>query len=209
MQLLQGRLSQAFVTLEKARLLAVGPDEKPLALTGIIDNGLGEILRERNNLEEAKKYLERGRQLTQAEWASSTQEAVVSLARLHQSQGEIAEAQALMAEAFDLALTAESGQWDEVYITATAARLALQRNDLSASVQWWKKGGVSERLESISPESYPYPVYEYLQITQARLHFAVGRDNEDTEDTALLRHALELLQSLLPTVEHSMRNQQD
>ena len=205
MQALQGHLSQALATLQKARLLAVGPDEKPLALAGIIDIGLGEILRERNNLEEAKNYLERGRQLTQAEWTSSSLEAVGSLARLHQSQGEIAEAQALIAEAFDLALSAESGQWDELFITATAARLALQRNNLSASVQWWKKGGVSERLESISPESYPYPVYEYLQITQARLHFAVGRDNEDTEDTALLRRALELLQSLLPTVEQFKR----
>jgi hypothetical protein len=86
MQALQGHLGQALATLQKARLLAVGPDEKPLALAGIIDNGLGEILRERNNLEEAKKYLERGRGLTQAEWASSSLEAVVSLARLHQSQ---------------------------------------------------------------------------------------------------------------------------
>jgi LuxR family maltose regulon positive regulatory protein len=205
MQKLQGHLSQALATLQKARLLAVGPDERPLGLAGIVDNGYGEILRERNHLEEAKKYLERGRQLTQAVWASSSLEAVVSLARLHQSQGEFAESQALMAQAYDLALTAESGQWDEVSITATAARLALQRNDLSASVQWWKKGGISERLESISPERYPYPVYEYLQITQARLHFAVGQDNEDAEDTATLRRALELLQSLLTTVERFKR----
>ncbi len=34
MQMLQGRLSPAFVTLEKARLLAVRSDEKPLALAG-------------------------------------------------------------------------------------------------------------------------------------------------------------------------------
>ncbi len=32
MQMLQGRLSQAFVTLQKARLLAVGSDERPLGL---------------------------------------------------------------------------------------------------------------------------------------------------------------------------------
>ena len=93
MQMLQGHLSQAFVTLEKARLLAVGSGEKPLALAGIIDSGLGEILRERNRLEQAKEYLERGSRLSQTAWWLSSLEGTVSLARLLQSQGDFPEAQ--------------------------------------------------------------------------------------------------------------------
>jgi LuxR family maltose regulon positive regulatory protein len=84
----------------------------------------------------------------------------------------------------------------------SAVRFALQRNDLSAAVQWWKKGGVSETPDSVNPEGYPYHVYEYLLITQARLCFAIG---QDTGDTGQHHRALELLQSILPEVERFKR----
>jgi LuxR family maltose regulon positive regulatory protein len=202
MQMLQGRLSQAFATLEKARLLAVGPDEKSLAVAGIIDNGLGEILRERNRLEEAREYLERGRRLTQAEWAPSSLEAVVSLARLLQSQGEIAESQALIAEAFELALSAESSQWDELVIATTAVRLALQRGDLSAAHRWWEQSRLHDFPHESRRETYPYHVFEYLLLTQARYDLAVG---QAASDALPLHQALELLQSTLPQAEQFKR----
>lgn len=202
MQMLQGRLSQAFVTLQKARLLAVGPEERPLPLAGIVDNGLGEILRERNHLEEAKEYLERGRQLTQAEWAPSSMEAVVSLVRLLQSQGNVSESQALIAEAFELALSAENSQWDEVSIAATAVRLALQRSDLAAAHRWWEQSRLRDFRSDISLENYPYHVFEYLLLTQARYDLAVG---QNAGDALRLKQAAELLQSLLPKAEQFRR----
>lgn len=202
MQMLQGRLSQAFVTLQKARLLAVGPDEKPLALVGVIDNGLGEILRERNRLEEAKAYLERGRQLSRAAWAPSSMEAVVSLARLLQSQGEIAESQALIAEAFDLALSAENSQWDAVSIAATAVRLALQRDDLSAAHRWWEQSRLRDFQTDIRQENYPYHVFEYLLLTHARYDLAIG---QNVGDTLRLHQALKRLQAILPQAEQFKR----
>lgn len=198
MQMLQGRLNQAFITLEKARLLAVGPDGRPLALSGMIDNGFGEVLRERNDLEGAKDYLERGRRLTQAQWASSSIEAVISLARLLQSQGKITESQALIAEAFDLALSVESGQWDEISIAATAVRLALQRGDLSAAHRWWEQSRLRDLRPDISLEGYPYHVFEYLLITQARYDLAVG---QNVGDTLHLHQARERLQAILPQAE--------
>lgn len=202
MQILQGRLSQAFVTLQKARLLAVGPDEKPLALVGVIDNGLGEILRERNRLEEAKVYLERGRQLSRAAWAPSSMEAVVSLARLLQSQGEIAESQALISEAFDLALSAENSQWDAVSIAATAVRLALQREDLSAAHRWWEQSRLRDFGTDMSLENYPYHVFEYLLLTHARYDLAIG---QNVGDTLRLHQALKRLQAILPQAEQFKR----
>lgn len=202
MQMLQGRLSQAFVTLQKARLLAVGSDEKPLALVGVIDNGLGDILRERNSLEEAKEYLERGHKLTRSAWAPSSMEAVVSLARLLQSQGKIAESEALIAEAFDLALSAENSQWDEISIAATAVRLALQREDLTAAHRWWEQSRLRDFRPGVSLENYPYHVCEYLLLTQARYDLAVG---QNAGDTLRLPQASELLQSLLPKAEQFKR----
>jgi LuxR family maltose regulon positive regulatory protein len=202
MQMLQGRLTQAFATLEKARLLVAGPDERPLALAGIIDNGLGEILRERNRLEEAKEYLERGRRLTQAEWAPSSLEAVVSLARLLQSQGEIAESQELIAEAFELALSAESSQWDEVVIAAAAVRLALQRNDLATAHRWSEQSPLRDLLKDTNQENYPYHIQEYLLLTRARYDLAVG---QTTGEALRLHQALELLRSILPQAEQLKR----
>lgn len=194
MQVLQGRLSQAEVTLQRARLMAVGSDGKPLALVGIADNVFGDILRERNRLDEAKEYLERGHQLTQTEWLLNSLDALVSLARLLQSRGEWDEAQALIAEAFRLSLGTKASQWDEVFIAATAVRLALQRDDRTAAHRWWEQN----RLHQLQPEAYPYHVLEYLQLTQARYYLAAGQDDGDRLH---LHQALELLQSLLPQAE--------
>jgi len=202
MQMLQGRLSQALVTLEKARLLVVGPDEKPLALAGIIDNGLGEILRERNHLEEAKEYLERGRRLSQTAWWVSSLEGTVSLARLLQSQGNFAGAQTLLEEAFRLSLSLESSQWDAVSVAATAVRLALQRGDLAAAHRWWEQSWLHDFQHQSSRETYPYHVFEYLLLTQARYDLAVG---QATSDALRLHQALELLQSTLPQADQFKR----
>jgi LuxR family maltose regulon positive regulatory protein len=202
MQMLQGRLSQALATLQKARLLAIGQDEKPSALAGIIDNGLGEILRERNHLEEAREHLERGRRLTQVDWVPSSLEAVVSLARLLQSQGEIADSQALIAEAFELALSAENSQWDVISIGATAVRLALQRDDLAAAHRWWEQSRLRDFRPVLGQENYPYHVFEYLLLTRLRYDLALG---QNAGDTPLLRQALERLQSLFPQAEQFKR----
>jgi LuxR family maltose regulon positive regulatory protein len=200
MQMLQGHLSQAFVTLEKARLLAVGSGDKPLALAGIIDSGLGEILRERNRLEEAKEHLERGSQLSQTAWWLSSLEGTISLARLLQSQGEFPEAQALLEESFRLSLSPESSQWDAVSIAATAVRLALQRGDLSVAHRWGKAGCAISNTSS--RETYPYHVFEYLLLTQARYDLAVG---QTAEDALPLHQVLERLQSVLPQAHQFKR----
>jgi len=200
MQAMQGHLSQALVTLQKAQLIALGPDANRLPLAGIVDNGFGEILRERDLLKEAKEYLERGRQLTQAWWSLSSLEGMVSLARVLQSQGDIDGAQALIAEASQLALSTDSSQWDEIFVSALAARLALQRNDLAAAIQWLKKSGLLDTAASI--QNHPYHIYEYLLLTQARYYLAMG---QNTGDASRLHQALELLQSILPKVERFQR----
>ena len=197
MQAMQGRLSQALLTLEKARLMAVGSDERPLALAGLIDNEMGELLREHNRLEEAQEYLERGLQLTQSEWSVSSLEGMVSLARLLQSQGDVAEAQARIAEAFRLALSTESGQWDKIFVAAMAIRLALQRDDLAAAYQWREQSGLRDLSEEYI-STYPYHVLEYLLLTRARFDLAIGKAGGDV---LALRQALELLQSILPQTE--------
>lgn len=202
MNMLQGRLSQAFVTLQKARLLAVGSGERPLGLAGIIDNGLGEILRERNQLEQAKEHLEHGRRLSQTAWWVSSLEGTISLARLLQSQSDFPAAQSLLEEAFRLSLSEESSRWDAISVAAAAVRLALQRGDLSTARRWWEQSRLPELPHEGIQENYPYHVSEYLLLTQARYDLAVG---QATGDTLRLKQALERLQSILPQAEQFKR----
>jgi LuxR family maltose regulon positive regulatory protein len=202
MQALHGQLSQALATLQKARIVSERPDGSPLPLAGIVDSTVGEILRERDQLNEARQALERGIRLTRAWWSLSGLSGLVSLARVLQSQGDPAGAQALLSEAARLAFSRESSQWDEVFVSAFAARLALQRGDLAAAVQWWQKSGLLDAPDALDRELYPYHVYEYLLLTEARYRYSLG---QDTGDEQHLRHSLDLLQSAVPEAERFKR----
>ncbi len=194
MQALQGHLSQACATLQKARLMAVGPDEKPLPLAGLIDIEFGEILLERDALEEAGTYLDRGCQATQTIWPISSLDGLISLARLRQTLGDTSGSQTIIAETLQTALGTESSQWDDSIISAVAVRLALQRGDLANADLWWKKGDFPDITGTISLENYPYHILEYLLITQARFLLETGLD---TGGTKVFQQALELLGELL------------
>lgn len=202
MQALQGQLSQALATLQKARLISEGPGGRPLPISGIVDSTTGEILRERDQLKEARLALERGIRLTQNWWLLSGLSGKIALARVLQSQGDPDGAQALLSEASHLALSGESSQWDEVLVSACGARLALQRGDLAAAAQWWQKSGFLDAPGALDRETYPYHVYEYLLLTEARYRYALGQDTGAERE---LHHSLELLQSVLPEVEQFRR----
>ena len=202
MQAMQGHLNQALVTLQKAQYIVLDPNGKRLPLAGIVDNGIGEILRERDQLDEAKEYLEQGRNLTQMWWSLSSLDGLVSLAQVLQSQGDISGSEALIAEAAQLALSTESSQWDDDFTSAIAARLALKRNDLPAAIQWLSKRGLLESSAILALENYPYHVYEYLLLTQARYYLVQG---QNSGDPAWLTRAYDLLKSILPEVERFER----
>ncbi|NMC80515.1 MAG: hypothetical protein GYA59_14230 [Chloroflexi bacterium] len=202
MQVLHGQLTQAWVTLQKAQYMAVGPDGKRLPLARLVDEGFGEILLERNSLEEARIYLERSIEATGPLWWLSSLDGLVSLARLHQAQGNIAGARAIIEEASRIALSTESSQWDDVAVSAVAVRLALQREDLTEAIHYWEKGAFPDFLKTIHLEDYPYHVYEYLVLTQTRLLIAIGRSQRNE---SYLRRSMELMEGLLPEAKRLQR----
>ncbi len=153
-------------------------------------------------MEQAKEYLEHGRRLSQTAWWVSSLEGTISLARLLQSQGDLSSAHSLLEEAFRLSLSEESSQWDAISVAATAVRLALQRGDLSGAHRWWKQSRLRDFQPDVSVENYPYHVFEYLLLTQARYDLAVG---QNTGDRQLLNQTLERLQALLPKTEQFTR----
>ncbi len=194
MQALQGKLNLAWITLQKAQLMAVGPNGKSLPPAEIVDMGLGAILLERNSLDEARVYLERGMEASGTIWLLRNLDSMVSLARLLQIQGDSSGSQAAIENASRLALSAESSQWDETLVSAIAVRLALQRGDLPDAERWWNRGNFPDFTGSIPLSDYPYHIYEYLVITQVRLLIAMGRSRMNE---TYLRQSAELLDSLL------------
>ncbi|HEX9029681.1 MAG TPA: LuxR C-terminal-related transcriptional regulator, partial [Anaerolineales bacterium] len=202
MQAQQGQLSKAWETLQRAQYLVQGPDGNPLPLAGLLDISLGDILLEQDLLEEAREYLERGCQVTQSMWYLGSLNGMVSLTRLRQAIGDIAGSQSALAEAERMAVSAEAGEWDNAAVAATAIRLALLRGDLSAAELWWKKGGLPNLSGTIAIEDYPYHIYEYLLLTQARFLLVKGQDTKNQRD---LQQAAELLRTILPAAEQYQR----
>lgn len=194
MQAMQGQLSQAWATLEKAQYMAVGPEGKQFPLAGLADIGFGEILLERDSLKEANSYLQRGIDTAESLWWLSNLDGMVSLARLRQAQGDIAGAQSIIEEASRFALSTESSQWDDTIVSAIAVRLALQHDDLATAIQFWKKSALPDFMFDIHLEDYPYHIYECLVLAQVRLLVAIGRSQGNT---SCLQRSQELIESLL------------
>jgi LuxR family maltose regulon positive regulatory protein len=201
-QQVQGQLSKAWGTLQKARYLAIGPGGKSHPLSSFIDIISGEILLERNVLEEAKDYLERGVQVTQTMWYLGSLGGMLYLARVRQALGDVAGAQEVVEEIARMAHRSDASQWDNALAAALAVRLAVQRGDLVTAEQWWKKGGFPELDTPLAIENYPYHIFEYLALSQARFLVDRGQDTGRTRD---IKQSLELLGILLAEAERFQR----
>ena len=202
MQTLQGQLSKAWETLQKVRYLAVGPDGKPHPLTGFVDIGLGEILFERDLVEEAGNYLDRGCRAIQSLWYLGSLGGLTSLARVRQAQGNLSAVREIVEDISRAALKEESSQWDDAIASALAIRLAVQRDDLETAEQWWKKGGFPDLNTPIALEKYPYHIFEYVILAQARFLLVKGQHAGRVQD---LQQVEEMLEPLLPEAERLQR----
>jgi LuxR family maltose regulon positive regulatory protein len=127
---------------------------------------------------------------------------MIALARLRQAMGDIPGMLEVIEEAARMALSTEASEWDEVVAPAVAVRLALQRDDLAAAEQWWKKGGFPDLNTPIALEKYPYHVYEYLLLTQTRFLLVMGQETGGAGD---LQQAAEMLMTLLLEAERYQR----
>ncbi len=202
MQALQGHLSKAWETYQRVQYWAQGQGGNPLPLAGLADMGLGEILLEHDLLEEARDYLERGVRITRSMWYLGSLPGVIALARLRQAMGEIPGALEVIEEAARMARSTDASEWDEVVAPVVAVRLALQRDDLASAELWWKKGGFPDLNTPIALEKYPYHIFEYLLLTQARFLLVKGQETGRAGD---LQQAPELLMMLLLEAERFQR----
>jgi LuxR family maltose regulon positive regulatory protein len=135
-------------------------------------------------------------------WYIGSLHGVISLARLRQAMGDIPGALEVIEEAAHMALSTDASEWDDIVAAAVAVRLALQRDDLPAAEQWWKKGGFTDLNTAIPLESYPYHVFEYLMLTQATFLLVKGQGKVNVGD---LKQAAEHLEMLFLEAERLQR----
>ncbi len=195
----QGRLRQAAATYRAA--VQVMPD--PVMLQAMPSGanyyfGLGDLLREWNDLEAAEQYLGQGREIVRGRLlaeAESVAQGYIVLAWLHHARGESQAAVATLQDFGELArersLTAhliERG-------AAARAQLALLQRDLDTAVKWANTSG----LRPDDDLSYPR---EFEDLAFARVRIAQGRHDRARP---YLRDALHLLERLLAAAEAGAR----
>ncbi len=200
LQLLQGRLRQAAVTIEQAAQLAAEHG----GLQALINGAdyyfiLGDLQREWNQLDSAEQQLVQGMSLVK-ETATADAEMItrgyLALARLQQTCGKSTQARGTLdaftqvadLRGFAPALLAQGA--------AVWAQVELAQGKLAAAVHWADTSGLSP---SDDPLDYPCE-QEYL--TFARVRIAQGR--EQPRDP-FLSEALMLLERLLEDAEAKMR----
>jgi LuxR family maltose regulon positive regulatory protein len=195
----QGRLRQATMTYREAyAVAAVSGGPAALVNGAAYYFGLGDLLREWNDLDAAADLLLQGRTIVLEALATQAETLAlgyIALARLQQAQGDGRDAMATLDEFEQVArqrhvvpeMLARGG--------AARAQLALVQEDLPTAVWWADTSG----LQVDDDLSY---VCEHEYLTLARVRIAQGRNDPAR---SFLRDALQLLARLLDAAEHGGR----
>ena len=191
----RGRLRQAAVTYREAAQVVPEPGGPRAMLNGAdYYFGLGDLLREWNDLDAAEDLLAQGRELVRRMLLAQVDgiaAGYIALARLQQARGESSAAGATLNELEQLAHERSFPAHLLARGAAARAQLVLAHGNLSAAVRW-------ADMSDLYPDddlSYPREP-EYLTLTRVRI--AQGR-----RDPAgpYLRDALRLLDRLLEAAE--------
>jgi LuxR family maltose regulon positive regulatory protein len=193
--IMQGRLGDALSTYEHALLLV--PEQSRALVRGPADMhvGISDVLRERNDLEGARRHLLESQEL--GEHATMPQHPYrwrVAMARLRQAEGGAEEALALLEEAERLYV---SDFFPNVHpLAALRARMWIAMGRLREARGWAREAG-------LSPEGDLSYLGEFEHITLARLLLAIAKTNTGAQESRA--QAVDLLGRLREDAEAGTR----
>ncbi len=193
--IMQGRLRLAPALYQQAQEWGIDGQGQPLPIAGMAMIGLGELERERNELESAARHVREGIELIKKWGEIGALDGYIALARIKQAQGDVAGADEAIEAAEQLSLRFDTTRIDDVFVAAYQARLWVARGDLDLAWNWAKERAV-ESAEGFAPEddaSADLILYlrELEQLTLARVMLARGE----------LGQVMGLLEGLLPDSE--------
>jgi LuxR family maltose regulon positive regulatory protein len=198
LQVLQGRLQQAVTTFEEAARSSSGPGgSEQLVGNPAYYFGMGDLLREWNDLDAAEHHLEQGMDLV-SEIPTVDAEVValgfISLAQLQQARREYGAAKTTLENFSHLAHERNFFAPLLGHAGAAKARLALAQGDLPGAIGWAEESSLD-----VDEPSYPREA-EYL--TLVRVLIARGRGDPEGP---YFDDALRLIDRLLGTAESGAR----
>jgi LuxR family maltose regulon positive regulatory protein len=200
LHVLQGRLRQAAATY--AQVVQVVP--QPQVLQNLFSSryyyfGLGDLLREWNELEAAERYLAQGMALVNEKLTVEPFMASLgypALAHLQQVRGNFRAALATLDGLEHLAEQRHFGPQLVAQIAAIRVHLELAQGNLSAATRWAEASGLSTEDDDL-----PYPREgEYLALARVRI---VQAHNDP--QSPFLPNVLHLLDRLLQDAEEKAR----
>ncbi|MBV9229012.1 MAG: helix-turn-helix domain-containing protein [Chloroflexi bacterium] len=197
---LQGRLRQAAATY--ARIVQVVPRAEVLQTiyaSFYYYFGLGDLLRERNELDAAERNLSQGMALVDRMLVLEAYAATLgytALARLQQVRGNTCEALVLLEALERLAQQRHFAPHLIAQGAAVRAQIDLAQGHLAAAIDWANSSGLSARDDDLA---YPY---EGVYLALARVRIAQGRNDPAAP---FLSEALFLLDRLLEDAQNKAR----
>jgi LuxR family maltose regulon positive regulatory protein len=195
----QGQLHKAKRIYERAIESATDEQGQVLPVAGRVMMGLGDLLREWNDLEAAERCLVEGIELTERWRGIASLPGYMTLAFVRQAQGNEQGARDAMRRARQLAIEFDVTDWDDVLVEAFQARLEIEQGNVAAAARWAEQytPGVNDRLlelEEVDQVVYQH-LHEYIDLVRTDVLIAQNRPAE----------ALELLESLLPIIDPQAR----
>jgi LuxR family maltose regulon positive regulatory protein len=200
LQVLQGRLRTGAHTYEQAMQVTPGREElQTLVNSADYYFGMGDLLRERNKLDEAEQHLSQGMDLvrgTLTVYAEIVTLGYTALARLQQARGNFQGALATLQAFTELAHQRHFVPRLLARGAAVQAQIEVAQGNVAAAVRWVEESGLSASDEEMS---YPRE-REYLSL--ARVRIAQGQADPAG---AFLHDALHVLDRLLQDAQHKAR----
>jgi len=136
LQMARGSLNDAVVTYQEALAWGTDSRKRPLPIAGMALVGLGDIARERNDLEQATQLVNEGIKLCQLWGEVGAMDGFIAMARVKQAQGDVAEAFVQLDHALELARKFDASELDDRLVEAHQARMALMSGDVETAVRW-------------------------------------------------------------------------
>jgi LuxR family maltose regulon positive regulatory protein len=195
-EVMQGQLHRAAEICREALQLTSAPSARLLPLAGLARIGLGEVLRQQNDLDAAAGYLVEGIELGKP-WRNPQilVDGHIALAWVKQAQGDPAGALRMIGQAEQYGRELNVLPWTIGQVAANQARLRLAQGDVDAVVCWAQACGLSV------DDGLSY-LKEVEHFTLVRVLIAQGRDNQDGR---ALSDSLRLLDRLSQAAEASTR----
>jgi len=200
LRVLRGQLREAAATYDQAR--QVVPELQMLrALTGgaAYYFGMGDVLREWNQLDDAERFLTAGMELVSGPltvYADEVALGYIALARLQFARGEVSSALLTLDTFESVARQRHFVAYLVESMTAMKAQLELARGNLASAARWADESGLSIHDEE------PGYLHERAYLILARVRIAQGMEDPAS---SLFEDALRLLERLLADAEAKER----